>query len=149
MPNVCNHVALDRPSRRATKREPPPNRYARGVCGNWRQRAEVTCIALFGVSHHFLAVNMRLCNERNVFIESSRALSISFVETNTSLPSFSAVLAFSRYFLSQYLRQNNSFIIIPSQPHSHRLGGIDTSELPYLFSNLLHHNRLRFFRKQF
>jgi hypothetical protein len=37
--NVCIHVQLGRSSRRATKREPPPKRYARGVCGNWRQRA--------------------------------------------------------------------------------------------------------------
>ena len=49
MANACNHVSLDRSSRRATHLTLPPKRYTRGVCGNWRQRAEVTCIALFGL----------------------------------------------------------------------------------------------------
>ncbi len=47
--NACNHVALARSSRRATDHNVATTRYARGVCGNWRQRAEVTCIALFGI----------------------------------------------------------------------------------------------------
>ena len=48
--NACNHVALARSSRRATPLTWPPSCYARGVCGNWRQRAEVTCIALLCTS---------------------------------------------------------------------------------------------------
>jgi hypothetical protein len=47
--NARNHVALARPDDGQPSLALPPKRNARGVCGNWRQRAEVTCIALFGL----------------------------------------------------------------------------------------------------
>ncbi len=48
-PNACSHVLLTDPDDGQASVDKPPERYARGVCGNWRQRAEVTCMALFGV----------------------------------------------------------------------------------------------------
>ncbi len=70
-PNACNHVALARSSRRATHLMLPPNCYARGVCGNWRQRAEVTCIALFDFlvyDYLFILSNPIMQQGNSVFI---------------------------------------------------------------------------------